>query len=184
MRINLHADWVILPQAGTISQIIIMGKMSNIELQPISLILHLVAPAEIADIIERGVSLAKSGNRKNCIEEIGRAIFEYFRDIADILNKALTDEKELPKIIDTLKNEGYIGKDVREKLLDFLLTLDGLRMQDEILDDDLDLLREISYDLKNQKISNFSDHGGNLPYLYADVTHIKALNGNTLLTRS
>jgi len=181
MAVNFPADWAKnLPQDGIMPQLLIMGHMSNVTLPTIDSISLSVNPTEIVDIIENGIKLAESGRRQECINKIDKAIFEYFRNVADIFNKALTDETELPEIIDALRKEGCISIDVWRKLLDLLLIIDGLKMQDEILDQDLKLLREISEDWKKQKISRLSDHGSNLPYFYAEVARIKALNSSSL----
>ena len=182
MAVKLQTDWIKnLPQDGIVPQPLIMGYMSNTALPLINSISLSVVPAEIAEIIESGIKLAESGKRQDGIKKINIDIFEYFRDVANLFNKALTNETELPEIIDALRKEGHISKDVWGKLLDLLLILDGLKMQDEILDGDLELLHEISDDLKKQKISHLSDHGGNLSYFYANVTRIKALNSTSLL---
>jgi len=102
----------------------------------------LVDKFEIVRIVERGLKLAENGKRRGCISEIDNGLFKYFTKIADSLGKPLTDKARLPEFIDFLKEKGYINLDVWRKILDLLLVVDGLKMQDKILDQDLKLLRE------------------------------------------
>jgi hypothetical protein len=170
MSVNSPTDWIPnLPRDGIVPQPLIMVRISNITLPIIDSSLPVNPTEKIADIIENGIKLAESRGYKECINEIDKAIFKYFRSVAGTFDKALTDETELPEIIDVLRKRGYISIDVWKKLLDLLLILDGLKMQDEILDQDLKLLREISEDWKRQKIEHLSDNGGNLPYFYVEV---------------
>jgi hypothetical protein len=171
MSINPSTNWVLnLYRDGIVLPPLTMVPISNITLSIIDPSSLRDPPEEIiADIIGNCIKFAESRGYKECINEIDKAIFKYFRSVAGIFDKALTDETELPEIIDILRKKGYISIDVWRKLLDLLLILDGLKMQDEILDQDLKPLREISEDLKRQKIEHRGDNGGNLLYFYAEA---------------
>jgi hypothetical protein len=103
---------------------------------------------EIARIIERGLKLAENSKRRECVSEIDNGLFKYFAKIANSLGKSLTDKARLPEFIDFLKEKGYINLDVWRKILDLLLVVDGLKMQDKILD--LELLRDILDEWKEE----------------------------------
>jgi hypothetical protein len=166
----------------TVSQLSILNRVvfrkSNIEL-PIfrSTLPPAVDPARMAEIIEHGINLAESGKHQECINEIDEAVFNYFTKIASSLGKRLTDKAKLPEFIDFLREKGYISVDVWRMILDLMLVIDGLKMQDELLDQDVELLRELSNEWREQK-TLYGDEGGNIPYF--ELTRIKEFNSNSL----
>jgi hypothetical protein len=172
-----------LRQAGDLSQFSTLNRVvrkPTIELPAVSSTLPLVVdPAKMVEIIEHGVSLAEGGKRRECINEIDEAIFNYFSKIANVLDRQLTDKGRLPEFIDFLKEKGYINLDVWRKILDLLLVVDGLKMQDEILDQDLELLRELSEEWREQKTLHYSDNDGTLPYF--EVIRIKESDSNLFM---
>jgi hypothetical protein len=139
--------------------------------------IYIINPADIADIVEDNIKLANQGERFN-IEKVDNEIYKYFKEVAKIFNETLKDKTELPKIIDFLKQKGYINENVWKNLLDLLLILDGLSLQDEILNDDLKLLQEIAVDLRKEGFPRFNDSSNLLP-LYIEMRHIKRLNGSS-----
>jgi hypothetical protein len=76
-----------LRQAGDLSQLSTLNRVvrkPTIELPAVSSTLPLVVdPAKMVEIIEHGVSLAEGGKRRECINEIDEAIFNYFSKIAN-----------------------------------------------------------------------------------------------------
>ena len=89
----------------------------------------------------------------------------------------MNDESELPEIIDYLKQEGFINPDVWSKLLDLLLIIDGLKLQEEILAEDIKLLSEICEELEKIEISMTDDSHYSL---HTEIARIGIISSGTL----
>lgn len=140
-----------------------------------------VDTTSIASIIKESLKLAKSVGPQKFIEQVDKEIFECFKKIASVFNMTLANGTEIPEIIDSLKQNGRITEDVSAKLLDLLLIIDGLKFQNEILPEDIELLSNIAEDLEKAKIMYPEDYSSNFPYSYIHVARIKTLNGSTIV---
>ena len=160
----------IMNQDGDFLRPYIASEFSNIIPSISSFSLSLNMAKIITDILENNLKSIKSEKRVEIIKGISIDINKYILKLAETFNidRTLISEADLPKIIDELRIKGYITKDLWKKLLDLLLILDGLEIQEEILDEDIRDLYEISHDLK-RLTPTYLDESSNLLYLQLDV---------------
>jgi len=133
----------------------------------------------IASILREAIQSIKTGTSQQVIDQINKEIFKFFKKIANAFNKTLPDETEIPEIIDFLRQNGYITEKSSAKLLDLLLIIDGLKFQNEILDEDIELILKISDELEEVKISYPEDC--NL-YTYINVVEAETLSSGGTIT--
>lgn len=136
----------------------------------------------IVSIIKENLKFFETVTPQEFIKQIDKELFEYFKKIADVFNRTLSDETEIPEIIDFLRQNGHITDDISTKLLDLLLIIDGLKLQKNLREEDIELLASIADDLEKVKITYPEDYGNNLqhPHSYINVARIKTLNSGTI----
>ncbi len=95
----------------------------------------------------RTMSTFGSGQYLTTINSIDRQLFEGFQRISSAIGLSLTDKSETPQIISKLKEYNLIDNDLCFRMLDSLLTFDGLLSQvnldGKLLSEDFDLIRKI-----------------------------------------
>jgi len=161
-----------LAEDGIISPPLSTEALPSYTLRSITSSTRKVDITAIASILKEAIQIAKIATVQQVIEHIDKKVFEYFKRIASVFNKALANETEIPEIIDFLRKNGYVTEKESAKLLDLLLIIDGLKLQSKILDEDVKLLSKIAEELEEVKILYPEDQGSNLPsYYYIEVAH-------------
>ena len=162
-----------LAEDGIISLPPSTEALPSYTLQSITPSTHKVDITAIASILKESIQIAKTATAQQVIEYIDKKVFECFKRIASVFNKALANETEIPEIIDFLRQNGYITEKESAKLLDLLLIIDGLKLQSKILDEDVKLLSKIAEELEEVKILCLEEQDSNLPssYYYIKLAH-------------
>jgi len=115
----------------------------------------------------RTMSTFGGGQHLSTINSVDKQLFEGFQHISGAIGFSLTDKSETPQIVSKLKEYNLIDNDLCFRILDSLLTFDGLLSQvnqdGKLLTEDFDLMRNI--------LTLFSQLKLNLNQNYGSIEH-------------
>jgi hypothetical protein len=97
--------------------------------------------------VQRTMSTFGGGQYVTTINSVDRQLFDSLEHVASSIDSSLADKAQIPQIIAKLKKRDLIDNDLYFKILDSLLTFDGLLSQvnqdSKLLAGDFDLIRNI-----------------------------------------
>jgi len=97
--------------------------------------------------VQRTMSTFGGGQYVTTINSVDRQLFDSLEHVASSIDSSLADKAKIPQIIAKLKKRDLIDNDLYFKILDSLLTFDGLLSQvnqdSKLLAGDFDLIRNI-----------------------------------------
>ena len=97
--------------------------------------------------VQRTMSTFGGGQYVTTINSVDRQLFDSLEHVAGAIDSSLADKAQIPQIIAKLKKRDLIDNDLYFKILDSLLTFDGLLSQvnqdSKFLAGDFDLIRNI-----------------------------------------
>jgi hypothetical protein len=102
------------------------------------------------------------GQYVTTINSVDRQIYDSLQHIAGAVGLSLADKAQTPQVIEKLKDRNLVDNDLYFKILDSLLTFDGLLLQvnqdSKLLPGDFDLVRNILTLFSRVKL-NLSQNG-------------------------